>query len=57
MVVNDTDFSFSNCDVCVLAESKLQNHRKVARIEVTQLLELVYTDPAGPISPASGAGK
>ena len=28
----------------------------MARIEVTQPLELVYTDLSGPISPASGAG-
>ena len=56
MVVKDTDFSVSNCDVCALAKSKQQNHPKVARIEVTQPLELVYTYLSGPISPASGAG-
>ena len=56
MVVKDTDFSVSNCDTCALAKSKQQNHPKVARIEVTQPLELVYTDLSGPLSPASGAG-
>ncbi|CAN0585167.1 unnamed protein product, partial [Laminaria digitata] len=56
MVVNDTDFSVSNCDTCALAKSKQQNHPKVALIDVTQPLELVYTDLSGPISPASGAG-
>ena len=56
MVVKDTDFSVSNCDTCALAKSKQQNHPKVARIEVTQPLELVYTDQSGPIRPASGAG-
>ena len=56
MVVEDTDFSISNCDTCALAKSRQQNHPKVALIEVTQPLELVYTDLSGPISPASGAG-
>ena len=56
MVVKDTEFSVSNCDTCALAKSKQQNHPKVARIEVTQPLELVYTDLSGPISPGSGAG-
>ena len=56
MVVKDTEFSVSNCDTCALAKSKQQNHPKVARIKVTQPLELVCTDPSGPISPASGAG-
>ena len=56
MVVKDTDFSVPNCDICALAKSKQQNHPKVARIKVTQPLELVCTDPSGPISPASGAG-
>ena len=56
MVVKDTDFSVSNCDLCALAESKQQNRPKVVRIEVTQSLELVYTDLSGPINPASGAG-
>ena len=56
MVVKDTEFSVSNCDTCAPAKSKQQNHPKVARIEVTQPLELVYTDLSGPISPASGAG-
>ena len=41
-------FFVSNCDI--------HNHPKVARIEVTQPLELVYTDLSGPISSASGAG-
>ena len=53
---NDTGCSVSNCDICALAKKKQQNHPKVARIEVTQSLELVYTDLSGPISPASGAG-
>ena len=57
MVVKDTDFSISNCDTCALAQSKQQNHPKVARIEITQPLELVYTDLSGPMSPAPGAGK
>ncbi|CAN0574163.1 unnamed protein product [Laminaria digitata] len=56
MVMNDTDFSVSNCDTCALAKSKQQNHPKGALIDVTQPLELVYTDLSGPISPASGAG-
>ena len=56
MVVKDTDFSVSNCDICTLAKSEQQNHPTMARIEVTQPLELVYTDLLGPISPASGAG-
>ena len=55
-VVKDTDVSVSNCDTCTLAESKQQNHPKVALIEVTQPLELVYTDLYGPIRRASGAG-
>ena len=54
--MNDTDFSVSNCDTCALAKSKQQNHPKVAFTEVTQPLELVYTDLSGPISPSSGAG-
>ncbi|CAN0596657.1 unnamed protein product, partial [Laminaria digitata] len=41
---------------CALAKSKQQSHPKVALIDVTQPLELVYTDLSGPISPASGAG-
>ena len=56
MVVKETDFSVSHSDICAIAKSKQQNHPKVARIEVTQRLELVYTDLPGPISPASGAG-
>ena len=56
MVVKDADFSVSNCDTCALAKSKQQHHPKVARIEVTQPLELVYTDLSRPISPASGVG-
>ena len=56
MVVKDTDFSVSKYDTCALVKSKQQKHAKVARIEVTQPLELMYTDLSGPISPASGAG-
>ena len=56
MVVKDADFSVSNCDTCALAKSKQQNDPNVARIKVTQPLELVYTDLSGPTSPASGAG-
>ena len=56
MVVKGTYLSVSNCDTCALAKSRQQNHPKVARIEVTQPLELVYADLSGPISPASGAG-
>ena len=56
MVVKDTDFSVSNCDICPLKKSKRQDYPEVARIEVMQPLELVYTDLSGPISPASGAG-
>ena len=56
MVVKDTDFSVSNCDTCAPVKSKQHNHPKVARIEVTQPLEVVYTDLSGPLSPASGAG-
>ena len=56
MVVNDSEFSVSNCDICALAKSTQQNHPKVARIEVTQPLELVYADLSGPISPAYGPG-
>ena len=54
--MKDADFSVSNCDICALAKSKQQNHPKVARIEVTQPLELVYTDLSGLTSPAPGAG-
>ncbi|CAN0454433.1 unnamed protein product [Laminaria digitata] len=50
MVVNDTDFSVSNCDTCAQAKIKQQNHPKVALIDVTQPLELVYTDLSGPIA-------
>ena len=50
MVEKDTYFSVSNCDICALAKSKQQNHPKVARMEVTQPLELVYTDLPRPIS-------
>ena len=53
MVMKDTDFSVSNCDICALAKSKQQNHPKVARINFTQPLELVYADLSGPISPES----
>lgn len=56
MVAKGTDFSVSDCDTCTLARSKQQNHPQVARIEVTQPLELLYTDLSGPTSPASGAG-
>ena len=56
MVVKGTDFSVPNCDACGLANSKTQSHPKMAFIEVTQSLELVYTDLSGPINPASGAG-
>ena len=45
-----------NCDTCSLAKSKQQNHPKVALTEVTQPLDLGYTDLSGPISPACGAG-
>ena len=57
MVVKDTDFSVSNCDICALAKSMQQNQPKVARVEVTRPLELVHTNLSGPIRPASGAGK
>ena len=56
MVVKDTDFSVSKCDTCALVKSKQQNHPKVAGIEATQPLALVYTDLSRPVSPASGAG-
>ena len=56
MVVKDTDFSVSNCDTCALPKGKQQNHPKEGLIEVTQPLELVYTDLSGPVSSASGAG-
>ena len=56
MVVKDSYLSVSNCDTCTLAKSKQQHHPTVARIAVTQPLEIVYTDLSGPISPASGAG-
>ena len=51
MVVKNTEFSVSNCDTCALAKSKQQNDPNVARIKVTQPLELVYTDLSGPIRP------
>ena len=44
MVLKDTDFSVPKCDTCALAKSKQQNGPKVARVEVRQPLELVYTD-------------
>ena len=56
MVVKDKGFSVSDCDTCALAKSKQQNHPKVARVEVTQALELGYPYLSGPISPESGAG-
>ena len=56
MVVKEADFSVSNCDTCALTKSKQQNCPKVAHIEVTQPLELVYTDVSGPLNPASGTG-
>ena len=56
MLVKDTHVSVSNCDTCAVAKIEQQNHPKVARVEFTQLLELVYTDLSGPISLASGAG-
>ena len=59
MVVKDTAFSVSNCDIGALQKSRQQNHPKVARIEVTQPLrvELVYTHLLGPKKTASRAGK
>ena len=56
MVVKHTHFSISSCAICALAKSKQRNHPNVARIEVTQPLELVHTDLSVPIGPASGAG-
>ena len=56
MLVKDTHVSVSNCDTCAVAKIEQQNHPKVARVEFTQLLELVYTDLSGPINPASGVG-
>lgn len=56
MVVNGTNVSVSNCDTCALSKSKKHNQPKVALIELTQLLELVYTDLSGPITPLYMAG-
>ena len=55
-VVKDTGFSVSHCDTCGLAKSKQLSHPTMARIDVTQLLQLVHTDLSGPFSPTSGAG-
>ena len=56
MAVKEREFSVTNWDTCALGNSKQLNHPKVALIEVTQHLELVYTDESGLISPASRAG-
>ena len=48
MEVKDTYFSVSNCDTLALTKRRQQNHPTVARIEVTQPLELVCTDLSGP---------
>ena len=55
-VVKDNNSSTLKRDICAVAKIKQQNHPKVAGIQVTQPLDLVYTDLSGPSSPAYGAG-
>lgn len=56
MYLTGGDLTPIDCDTCGLAKRQHQNHQKSAVTNVTDPLELVYTDLSGPIKPKSGGG-